>query len=150
MKSRKHSRHVSWKKSTPALSEGDGIDPRYESKSPFDSLREGHDRKTLQLCQQVSQVLDSVLTGESHDEDLRNLCVVSVVPMPHAGRLLVAVESWDDLDLAQLAAVQSKLQHATPWLRSEIAASISRRRTPELVFQIVRSRPMADGKERHE
>ncbi|TXT20863.1 MAG: hypothetical protein FD138_4133, partial [Planctomycetota bacterium] len=54
----------------------------------------------------------------------------------HAGRLLVTVQSWAGDAVSRWTEIEEKLRRATPWLRSELAASISRRRTPELVFQL--------------
>lgn len=81
-------------------------------------------------------MLEAVLTGEARDADLQGLSVISVVPAPHAGRLLVTVQSWAEEALSHWSVIDEKLRRATPWLRSELAASISRRRIPELVFQL--------------
>ena len=81
-------------------------------------------------------MLEAVLTGEARDADLQDLNVVSVVPAPNAGRLLVTVQSWADDAISRWSEIEEKLRRATPWLRSELATSISRRRIPELVFQL--------------
>jgi ribosome-binding factor A len=72
--------------------------------------------------------------GESEDEALHELMVVSVVPAPDAGRLLVSVIPVDGkIDLPHTLA---RLQAARGWLRSEIAASIHRRKAPDLLFHV--------------
>src|ERR1700722_6396857 len=58
-------------------------------------LREPHPvhRKTLQLCSQVADTLNLVLSGECSDEFLQSLQVVAVRPAPNAAQLLVLVTS---------------------------------------------------------
>jgi len=136
MKSRSNSRNEKWKEFCQQLGEGDGVDPRTLSRGSSGSRHREQDRKTQQLCQQVAHVLESVLTGEARDADLQGLNVVSVVPAPHAGRLLVTVQSWCEDAVNRWSEISEKLHRATPWLRSELAASISRRKTPDLVFQL--------------
>ena len=64
------------------------------------------DRKTLQLCGQIADTLNYVLSGELDDDLLRNLYVESVRPAPDASRLLVSVAPLDakDADRADLHA----------------------------------------------
>jgi ribosome-binding factor A len=99
------------------------------------------DRKLLQLCQQVADTLAQVLGGECDDEMLRSLQVVSVTPAPDSSQLLVIVapllpgETLDPtMVLARLAAVAGRL-------RTEVAASITRRRAPRLMFQFAARAP---------
>ena len=54
-------------------------------------------RKAKQLCRQVAETLDLILSGDCRDELLQSLHVISVVPAPNSSRLLVTV-------LADLAA----------------------------------------------
>lgn len=136
MNSRKSSRSQNWDDVCGQCSEEDGVDPRLARRSSG-SRHRGQDRKTGQLCQQVAHVLEAVLSGEAHDDDLRNLSVISVVPAPHTGRLVVTVEPWGPDEPPAFDALNEKLRRATPWLRSELSASISRRKTPDLAFQIV-------------
>lgn len=136
MKPRDTSRSSNWKEFCQQLGEEDGIDPRLTDRRSSSSRRRSEDRKTHQLCQQVAQVLESMLTGEVRDADLEGLSVVSVVPAPHAGRMLVTVQSWADDAANRWLIIHEKLRRATPWLRSELAASISRKRTPELEFHL--------------
>ncbi len=48
-------------------------------------------RKSRQLCRQVAEALDWVLSGDSHDELLQSLRVADVQPAPYSSRLLVTV-----------------------------------------------------------
>src|SRR5438105_581873 len=67
------------------LGPDDGLDPRaIIAHEP----RPRSNRKTLQLCVAVQRTLNAVLAGECGDKLLREVVVVSVVPAPHAARLL--------------------------------------------------------------
>lgn len=109
----------------------DGLDPRDFFKS---ERQRRESRKDLQVCRQVFETLNYVLSGESHDDVLRSLLVNSVAPAPDASRLLVTVEPLDR-DVEPVVILQ-KLKQATGRLRTEVAQSISRRKVPELTFQI--------------
>lgn len=112
----------------------DGIDPRDFFK-PTRNRR--NNRKDWQLCRQVLETLNYVLSGESHDEVLRSLIVTEITPAPDAHRLLVTVSPFaPDPSFNPTLALQ-RLQHTVGRLRSEVAASISRRKVPELVFRVV-------------
>lgn len=72
----------------------DGQDPKEFFSSTFsNSQKQGRTfpRKTLQLCSQVADTLNLVLSGECADECLQCLQVVSVTPAPNAAQLLVVV-----------------------------------------------------------
>jgi ribosome-binding factor A len=73
------------------------------------------------------------MLGAQHDEVLQALQVVSVEPAPSAARLLVTVGAED----ADAATALEHLERATGRLRCEIAASIHRRRVPELTFRVM-------------
>lgn len=114
----------------------DGLDPR----DYFKPTRQRRDtRKDWQLCRQVFETLNYVLSGGSHDEVLQGLLVSEVVPAPDATRLLVTVQSLD-VGVDPTAILQS-LQLAMGRLRAEVARSISRRQVPELAFQVVLPSP---------
>lgn len=95
------------------------------------------DRKAKQLCRQVADTLDLVLSGDCRDELLQSLHVVSVVPAPNSSRLLVTVSA--DLPAVEfdLRKILERLADQTGRLRSEVAASINRKRVPALVFHVV-------------
>ena len=67
----------------------DGVDPRDLFRSPTN--RKVTNRKTLQLCSQVADTLNLVLSGECADDVLQSLHVVAVKPAPNASQLLVVV-----------------------------------------------------------
>ena len=62
------------------------------------------------------------------------LSLASVTPAPNAARVLVTlVPSRDGIDPA---AALERLRGAMPDLREEVAAELTRKRVPELVFRI--------------
>jgi ribosome-binding factor A len=97
-----------------------------------------HDRgsrghKDLQVCRQVFDALTYAL-AEFDDPLIDELVLVSVTPAPSAARVqvnLVPAHAGVDRQAAleQLAA-------AAAALRSEVAAEVTRKRAPELVFHI--------------
>ena len=97
----------------------------------------GTNRKTLQLCSQVADTLNYVLSGECDDELLQNLQVASVVPAPNASQLLVTVYPVVAMGPKDAAEVRRRLLEAVGRLRSEVARSITRKKAPNLLFQVV-------------
>lgn len=112
----------------------DGLDPRDFFK-PARSRRDS--RKDWQLCRQVFETLNYVLSGDSHDDVLRGLLVAEVTPAPDATRLLVTVQPLDVGDTPDPMVILQRLQQAMGRLRAEVGRSISRRKVPELVFRVV-------------
>jgi ribosome-binding factor A len=115
----------------------DGTDPRDWAKD-WNARRPG--RKALQLCRQVAEALNAALAG-CGDAVLSGLQVVSVVPAPNAGRLLAMVAAAPSAAERDAAAVQEHLRRAAGLLRSEVAAAIHRRKTPELTYQVAVTEP---------
>jgi len=120
------------------LGEDDGGDPR-------EFFREGKyprkaNRKALQLCGQVFDLLSQILSGECGDEVLRSLQVVSVAPAPDASQLLVLVAQIQGESHLQASEVLSRLNNASGMLRSLVAAGVTRRRAPKLLFRVVAMR----------
>jgi ribosome-binding factor A len=107
----------------------DGGDAKEFHAKPRDAPKQAS-RKGQQLCGQVKEALHTALAGCA-DEILQALNVVRVEPAPHTGRLLVRVVTEDP------AAARQSLQRAAGFLRSHVASAISRRYTPELVFEVI-------------
>lgn len=114
--------------------EDDGLNPRDDPKDGGRNRWQG--RKCTQLCRQVAETLDLVFTGDCRDELLQSLRVVAVAPAPFSSRLLVTVVA--DLPAAEAdpQEILDRLQKHAGRLRSEVAASIHRRKTPTLVFRL--------------
>ncbi len=90
------------------------------------------DRKTLQLCRQVEHAL-SFAFSESGNDLILDLQLEGIVPLQGAGHLLVRVSTRHDKAIEVLQALQAD----TPRLRAAAAQAITRRKAPELSFQIV-------------
>ena len=105
---------------------GDGV-PRRRERSNARVV----DRKVRQLCGAVSRAV-GISLGESTDPLLHACWVESVEPFPDAGTLRVMVQTLDGVDVDALLRA---LRSATPWLRSEVAVAIQRRRTPRLILE---------------
>jgi ribosome-binding factor A len=121
----------------------DGVDPK-EFFRPARRIK-AVDRKTLQLCSQVADTLNLVLSGECADEFLQCLQVVEVRPAPDASQLLVLVSPSPVGPVPDPAAIMQHLAAANGRLRAEVASAIVRCRAPKLVFQyVVRTSPGED------
>lgn len=99
--------------------------------------RGGPHRKALQLCHQVAETLNYVLSGECDDDVLRNLYVVRVDPAPDVGQMMVTVAPLDPKGAATPDVILARLAHASGQLRREVATSITRRKTPQLFFRVI-------------
>jgi ribosome-binding factor A len=104
----------------------------------FQSTGRGRrDHKTAQLCRQVFRAL-SLALGECADDVLRELSVLDVQPAPDASRMLVRVAcSASAGDPVGMADVLARLGEAGGFFRREVAAAITRKRAPELMFVLV-------------
>ena len=92
-----------------------------------------HNRKDLQLCRQVFDALTYAL-AELDDPLIDELVLASVIPAPSSARLQVTlVPSTDQLD-AEAALL--RIRDFAEELREEVAAEVTRKRAPELVFRI--------------
>lgn len=91
-------------------------------------------RKTRQICKEVSRTLSCSL-GASRDALIRELAVVSVDPAPDAARLLVTV-CWASPVPVESAQLLTRLRELRGALRSEVAAVLQRKRTPDLTFRV--------------
>lgn len=90
-------------------------------------------QKTAQLCRQVFRAV-SLALGACGDDVLRELGVVDVEPAPDASRLLVRVSIPAPGAQVTLPDVLARLERAGGFLRRQVAAAITRKRAPELLF----------------
>jgi ribosome-binding factor A len=117
----------------------DGADPRDFFKKESFADRTG--RKSHQLCAQVADTLSQIFGGECGDAILQSLTLLDVAPAPDSSQLLVQVGPvTPELRLVE-ADVMAALDRAAGWLRSEVAAAITRKRAPRLVFRFVPAVP---------
>lgn len=98
-------------------------------------------RKVDQLCRQVEERIGLVLAGEVDDPALQDLYIVEVVPEPGSGRLIVRLARPPGIDDPPIAALLPRLDALRSFLRGEVAAAIHRKRTPDLLFEILQVAP---------
>jgi ribosome-binding factor A len=111
----------------------DGADPREFFKKEGSNSKAG--RKAQQLCAQIADTLQQLLGGECGDDVLQALCLLDVSPAPDASQMLVVVGPALGAAPLREEEVQAALDHASGWLRTQIAAAITRKRAPRLVFR---------------
>ncbi|MEW4569408.1 ribosome-binding factor A [Tautonia sp. JC769] len=99
-------------------------------------------RKAMQLCSQVQRTVEQVILGDLDDEVLRNLCVLAVEPAPDESRLLVTVGPFASNVEINPIQVMEHLGAASAHIRTEVAAAITRRKVPTLVYQVAQPGPI--------
>ncbi|HXE52088.1 MAG TPA: hypothetical protein VN541_03695 [Tepidisphaeraceae bacterium] len=97
----------------------------------FDSKQQ---RKLRQLCRQVHRALMYAVPGDMADPMLQDLFVEAVEPAPDASRLMVRLAS--SRPPGQAPEILERLSRVAGHLRGEVAAAITRKRAPELVFAL--------------
>ncbi len=137
-----------------SLGEEDGTDPHLMKRRRPHGKRGGSseapagrlERKVCQLCRQVAQTLDEVL-ADCGDGVLRGLRVSAVVPYPNASRLLVSVAPVDGRLAPEPGpkVVVEHLERASGHLRREIAAAVTRKRAPLLLYRLAEPALAGDG-----
>jgi ribosome-binding factor A len=122
------------------IQEDDAVDPcRFFDNSKSDRKES---RKAKQLCQQVAETLDQVLSGELQDELLCCLRVVSVSPAPDSSRLLVTLYANCPAKDFDQSLLEQRLAERKGRLRCEISAAITRRKAPTLAFNVIGPREL--------
>lgn len=96
-------------------------------------------RKLHQLCRQVHERVDLVLAGELDDPRLEGLWVADVIPEAGGTAMLVTLVVPDESELAELSELLTRLSGR---FRSEVAAAINRKRTPNLRFALLPARAL--------
>jgi ribosome-binding factor A len=99
---------------------------------PHDS-RARDDVKARRLCRQVSEALQTGLSGECSDELLQQVWVRSVDPSVESSRLLVTVSVPDDVNPLEAL---TRLEGARGLLRTVVASAIHRKKVPDLTFRL--------------
>ncbi len=110
----------------------DGIDPRTLFRREERSWSRTRDRR---LCGQVAEALSLALGELAGNAWTDGLSIVSVEPAPDSSRLKVSVE-YAGRDADDTRAAFAQLRGLGAHLRWEVGAAISRRRVPELVFEL--------------
>lgn len=94
-------------------------------------------RKTMQLCSQVRRALELTLAGDVHDEVLMDLAVERVEPAPDDRRLRVVVVPHGAAATLPEADLRARLEAVRGLLLEEVARVVTRRKLPELAFEVV-------------
>jgi ribosome-binding factor A len=115
------------------LRDDDCVDPREYFRPTASS---GRQRKTRQLCSQIAQALALILSSEFDNDLLLGLTVLAVEPAPNESQLLVTLQS-DAAQPHEREAVLARLVQATGFLRAGVAAAITRKRAPQLIFRVI-------------
>ncbi|MBL8899303.1 MAG: ribosome-binding factor A [Planctomycetes bacterium] len=97
---------------------------------------EQRERKSIQLAAQIEECVRELLERETRDESLQELSVLGAHVLPGAAHVAVVLRVPRR---GELALWRAKLERARGWLRTEIARAIHRKRTPELVFELLES-----------
>lgn len=116
------------------LGEDDQVDPR----EFFDrrTRSSGKGRKSKQLCSQILRTLDATLV-DGECEILESLRVEDVQPTGGSAQLLVLVSSDQPIESVSDDTIYAVLAEHSGRLRTEVAASITRKRTPNLIFRVL-------------
>jgi ribosome-binding factor A len=91
----------------------------------------------MQLCRQVEQTLSLVLSGECTDEVLQSLLIESVRPASNASQLLVTVRQTIGDEPVPTLEILARLAEVTGQLRFAVASAITRKRAPQLLFEVL-------------
>ncbi len=94
------------------------------------------DRKASQLCSQIRRALDFVIPEALQDSDWDAL-VLDVQPAPNTGHLLVLLQAVGQLDDAELKLLELAIDQRAGIIRTAVASSIQRRKTPTFTFRFV-------------
>lgn len=93
------------------------------------------DNKTRQVCALAERALTLALS-EFDDPLLQSLQVTQVLPAPTIARLLVVVQPVVAVGGDQIGRILAALEAHRGFFRSELAAELNRKKTPELSFTI--------------
>jgi hypothetical protein len=107
------------------LNDDDCIDPREFFGGGRTKIKEN--RKGKQLCRQVAETLEFVLSGETNDELLSDLRVVSVVPAPDSSQLLVTLAASLGAIGVDCDDLVRRLSQQQGRPRCQVAAAITRK-----------------------
>jgi ribosome-binding factor A len=126
------------KRRRPAPPRTDEVCPdKEEARFFFDLESVRPDHRVRSLCRQAQEAVLLALGDAKPDPRLDGAWVLSVDPAPGPERLLVSIvlagrDGEEDIEAALAALVEMK-----PWLRSEVARAIHRKRVPDLAFRVM-------------
>jgi ribosome-binding factor A len=101
----------------------------------LESTRSSH--RDRSLCRQAQEALLLALAEATADPRLDGAWIASVDPAPGSARLIVSVVLSKTASTIDAKVALAALDEMKPWLRSEVARAIHRKRVPELAFRLV-------------
>lgn len=116
--------------------EGDGVDPRIEKKREKRFSAQKSDYSALRLASQIRNILDLLIPQSGHPL-LASIVVGTVEPYAKGSNFVVQVYSTDtaaDYDPNEIKAALDGLKSR---LRTEVAKDITRKKAPELKFDVL-------------
>lgn len=127
-----------WRDLCADLHDDDGLNPAEDKRQKAQANdQQLIDRTTQRLCAQAARAIRMALLADCGDSDLQSLDVSRVEPWPDARRLRVHLAtSSTDLSAAELTDKVNAVSHL---LRHAVARSITRKRSPQLIFVITAS-----------
>lgn len=111
----------------------DGVNPKDQKRGELRKVSKP-DRKLFQLCRQVARAVELGIGGLPQADALIGVTVHCVTPAPNASRLMVTAEVTDE---SQRLVAKSALDAYSGRLRADVASAITRKRAPELVFNVI-------------
>lgn len=126
-------------------SDDDGISPADEARSVLRSRmrqkqRGGKNHRDLQYCKQARQALESALSCDLADTDLRALIVIEVRPLKGSALLEVTLGS-DRTNSRDLQEQHDRLVAVSGVLRAAVAGATHRKRVASLRFRLLPVQP---------
>ena len=123
------------------LRDDDGVSPQELAKQKQATERKHNRGKpnhhARQLCKQVYHAIDEAIACDCGDPVLDDLRAVWVRPAGKGSNKLEVTFTTSETDLNRVAGMHEALQNVSGILRSAAAASITRKRVPQLTFRIV-------------
>lgn len=115
---------------------------RRSREKPSQALTRRADNKTRQVCALTERAL-TLAFAEHSDPLVQSLQVSQVLPAPTVARLLVVVQPVVEVNGEQIGDIISTLEASRGYFRSELAAELNRKKTPELTFTIGTIEPLS-------
>ncbi len=101
-------------------------------------------RKDLQVCGVVRRVFERVMHAESVRRRTGVLVVMSVDPEPTATRLRVVIAPEEPANPERHLALNAHVRAALPVVRDELAATLARKRLPQLIVDVLPAIPIRE------
>jgi ribosome-binding factor A len=111
--------------------------PDDEARFFFDLESARPDHRVHSLCRQAQEAVSLAFAEAAADERLDGAWIASVDPLSGPGRLVVSVVLPPGADGKAVDAAWVALREMAPWVRSEVARAIHRKRVPELSFRVL-------------